>query len=62
MVILEWTRAQFHNSRRVSKVNVLKKTKEAAFSQLSKTKKRYMLLKEIPHGISRRNNLLFQNL
>jgi murein DD-endopeptidase MepM/ murein hydrolase activator NlpD len=56
-VTLEWTRARFHNSRRVSKVNVLK-TKEAALASLVKLKKVYVVKKgDTLYGISRRNNL-----
>jgi murein DD-endopeptidase MepM/ murein hydrolase activator NlpD len=56
-VTLEWTRAQFHNSRRVSKVKVLK-TKAAALASLVKLKKVYVVKKgDTLYGISRRNNL-----
>ncbi len=56
-VTLEWTRARFHNSKRVSKVNVLK-TKEAALASLVKQKKVYVVKKgDTLYGISRRNNL-----
>ena len=53
----EWTRARFHNSRRVSKVNLLT-TKEAALASLVKQKKVYVVKKgDTLYGISRRNNL-----
>lgn len=53
----EWTRARFHNSRRVSKVSVLT-TKEAALASLVKQKKVYVVKKgDTLYGISRRNNL-----
>ena len=56
-VTLEWTRAQFHNSRRVSKVKVLT-TKEAALVSSVKQKTVYVVKKgDTLYGISRRNNL-----
>jgi murein DD-endopeptidase MepM/ murein hydrolase activator NlpD len=56
-VTLEWTRAQYHSSRRVSKLNVLT-TKEAALASLVKQKKVYVVKKgDTLYGISRRNNL-----
>ncbi len=56
-VTLEWTRARFHNSRRMSKVNILK-TKAAALASLVKLKKVYVVKKgDTLYGISRRNNL-----
>lgn len=53
----EWTRARFHNSRRVSKINILT-TEEAALASLVKQKKIYVVKKgDTLYGISRRNNL-----
>jgi murein DD-endopeptidase MepM/ murein hydrolase activator NlpD len=56
-VTQEWTHARFHNSKRVSKVNILT-TKEAALASLVKQKKVYIVKKgDTLYGISRRNNL-----
>ena len=56
-VTQEWTHARFHNSKRVSKVNILT-TKEAALASLVKQKKVYVVKKgDTLYGISRRNNL-----
>lgn len=56
-VTQEWTHPHFHNSRRVSKVNVLT-TEDAALASLIKTKKVYVVRKgDTLYGISKRNNL-----
>ncbi|WP_299122971.1 M23 family metallopeptidase [uncultured Winogradskyella sp.] len=56
-VTREWAHARFHNSKRVSKVNVLT-SKEAALASLKKEKKVYVVKKgDTLYGISRRNNL-----
>ncbi|BAO77391.1 M23 family metallopeptidase [Winogradskyella sp. PG-2] len=56
-VTRQWTHAQLHSSRRVSKVNLLT-TKEAALLSLKKQKKVYVVKKgDTLYGISRRNNL-----
>lgn len=58
----KWTRAHFHNSRRVSKVSVLT-TKEAALASLVKQQKVYVVKKgDTLYGISRRNNLSISNI
>lgn len=56
-VTQEWTHARFHNSKRVSKVNVLT-TEEAALASLVKQQQVYVVKKgDTLYGISRRNNL-----
>ncbi|MDP5081234.1 MAG: M23 family metallopeptidase [Winogradskyella sp.] len=56
-VTIEWTRAQFHNSRRVSKVHILE-TEEAALASVVKQKSIYVVKKgDTLYGISKRNNL-----
>lgn len=56
-VTQEWTHPRYHNSKRVSKVNVLT-SEEAAFASLIKKKKIYVVQKgDTLYGISRRNNL-----
>ena len=56
-VTQEWTRAIFHNSRRVSKVNVLE-SEEAALASLVKEKTIYTVRKgDTLYGIARRNNI-----
>lgn len=56
-VTQEWTHARFHNSRRVSKVNVLT-SEAAALASLMKQQQVYIVKKgDTLYGISRRNNL-----
>ena len=56
-VTREWTRARYHNSRRLSKVKLLE-TKEAALASMANQKKVYVVKKgDTLYGISRRNNL-----
>lgn len=61
-VTIEWTRARFHNSRRISKVNVLQ-TKEAALASFKEEKKVYVVKKgDTLYNISRRNNLAISKI
>ncbi len=56
-VTQQWAHARFHNSKRVSKVNVIT-SKEAALASIIKQKKVYVVKKgDTLYGISRRNNL-----
>ena len=56
-VTQKWTHARFHNSRRVSKVNILT-SKEAAMASLITQQEVYVVKKgDTLYGISRRNNL-----
>ncbi len=59
----KWTRAQFHNSRRVSKINVLKSEDEAALASLVNHNKVYVVKKgDTLYGISRRNNISISSI
>ena len=59
----KWTHARFHNSRRVSKVKVIKSADEAALVSLIKTPKVYVVKKgDTLYGISRRNNMSVSQL
>jgi murein DD-endopeptidase MepM/ murein hydrolase activator NlpD len=56
-VTRKWTHARFHNSKRMSKVNVLT-SKEEALATLIEKKRVYVVKKgDTLYGISRRNNL-----
>lgn len=56
-VTQQWTHARFHNSKRVSNVNVLT-SEEAALASVIKQQKVYVVKKgDTLYGISRRNNL-----
>ncbi len=62
-VTQKWTHARFHNSRRVSKVKVIKSADEAALVSLIKTPKVYVVKKgDTLYGISRRNNMSVSQL
>jgi len=57
-VTQKWTHARFHNSKRVSKVTVIKSADEAALLSLVKQPKFYVVKKgDTLYGISRRNNM-----
>lgn len=57
-VTQKWTHARFHNSKRVSKVKVIKSADEAALASLAKQPKFYVVKKgDTLYGISRRNNM-----
>lgn len=56
-VTQKWTHARFHNSRRVSKVNVLE-SREAALASLVKQRSIYVVKKgDTLYDISRKNNM-----
>ena len=56
-VTQKWTHARFHNSRRVSKVNVLE-SKEAALASLVKQRSIYVVKKgDTLYDISKKNNI-----
>ncbi|WP_282042598.1 M23 family metallopeptidase [Winogradskyella flava] len=63
-VTQKWTRPQYHNSRRVSKVNVLKSEEEVALASLmTKREKVYVVKKgDTLYGISRRNNISINSI
>lgn len=61
-VTQKWTHAKFHNSRYVSKVNLLE-SEEAALASLEKQSKVYVVQKgDTLYDISRRNNLSLATL
>ncbi|MBF8149506.1 peptidoglycan DD-metalloendopeptidase family protein [Winogradskyella sp. F6397] len=62
-VTQKWTHARFHNSRRVSKVKVIKSADEAALESLARRPKMYIVKKgDTLYGISRRNNMSISRL
>lgn len=62
-VTQKWTHARFHNSRRVSKVSVIKSADEAALLSLIKQPKIYVVKKgDTLYGISRRNHMSVSRL
>ncbi|MFK7833117.1 MAG: peptidoglycan DD-metalloendopeptidase family protein [Winogradskyella sp.] len=57
-VTQKWTHARFHNSKRISKVKVIRSADEAALLNLTKRPKFHVVQKgDTLYGISRRNNL-----
>ncbi|WP_299100007.1 peptidoglycan DD-metalloendopeptidase family protein [uncultured Winogradskyella sp.] len=62
-VTQKWTHARFHNSKRVSKIKVIKSADEAAMASLAKQPKFYVVRKgDTLYGISRRNNMSVSRL
>ncbi|WP_417860932.1 peptidoglycan DD-metalloendopeptidase family protein [Winogradskyella sediminis] len=62
-VTQKWTHARFHNSRRVSKVKVIKSADEAALLSLAKKPRMYVVKKgDTLYGISRQNNMSISRL
>lgn len=62
-VTQKWTHARFHNSKRISKVVVIKSADEAALLSLAKQPKFYVVKKgDTLYGISRRNNMSVSTL
>lgn len=62
-VTQKWTHARFHNSKRVSKVQVIKSADEAALLSLAKQPRVYVVQKgDTLYGISRRNNMSVSKL
>lgn len=56
-VTREWTHPRYHNSRRISKIKVIKSAEEAALASLAKQPKLYVVKKgDTLYEISKRNN------
>ncbi|REE25848.1 peptidoglycan DD-metalloendopeptidase family protein [Winogradskyella pacifica] len=62
-VTQKWTHARYHNSRKVSKVKVIKSADEAALASLARQPKMYVVRKgDTLYAISRRNNMSLSRL
>ncbi|WP_179351868.1 peptidoglycan DD-metalloendopeptidase family protein [Winogradskyella vidalii] len=62
-VTQKWTHARFHNSRRPSKVNIIKSADEAALASIVKQPRFYVVKKgDTLYDISRRNNMSIARL